>query len=145
MDEQQSLLDELRASAKPLIEICNPEVVQRINESVQVAATTWQETNDNLHDLKDKYHRAVELWQKYRESSEGIKNWADDQMNTIGMSQPPDANGIQVNKLLLLFFNVTVMNIFHKNSPKPSTQRLNESCVLTFYTYVFYFNNTLFK
>lgn len=114
MAERQSLLDELRASAKPLIETCNPEVVQRINESVQEAVTTWHETNDNLHDLKDKYHRAVVLWQQYRESSEGIKNWADDQMNTIGMLQPPDTNEIQVNKLLIL--NVTV-NIFRKNVP----------------------------
>lgn len=103
MDERQNLLDELRASAKPLIETCNPEVVQRINEAVQEAVTTWYETNENLHNLKDKYHRAVELWQQYRESSEGIKNWADDQMNTIGMLQPPDANEIQVNKIFSCF------------------------------------------
>lgn len=92
-------MDELRASAQPLIENCDPEVVQKINESVQGAVNTWNQTNDNLHDLRDKYQRAVQLWQQYRESCEGIRNWADDQMNTIGMLQPPDANEIQVSKI----------------------------------------------
>lgn len=99
-------MDELNASAKPLIDTCNPEVVRKINEAVQEAVTTWTDTNDNLHDLKDKYQRAVELWQQYRESSDGIKNWADDQMNSIGMLQPPDANQIQVSANTISFFRI---------------------------------------
>lgn len=70
--------------------------MQKINESVQDAETTWNDTNDNLRNLRDKYQRAVILWQKYRESSDVIKNWADDQMNSIGMLQPLDANDVEV-------------------------------------------------
>lgn len=75
--------------------------MQKINESVQDAETTWNDTNDNLRNLRDKYQRAVILWQKYRESSDVIKNWADDQMNSIGMLQPLDANDVEVKTIFI--------------------------------------------
>lgn len=94
VDEGQ--LDALHATAKPLIETCSPIIVQRINESVKVAEVEWKSTNDNLRNLRDKYERAVNLWHKYRDSSDAIKNWAADRMSSINVLKPLDANAIEV-------------------------------------------------
>lgn len=94
--ERQGLIDELRSSARPLIATCDPEVVRRITETIQAAETTWTDTNDNLRDLRDRYRRAVELWAKYREYSDVIRHWADDQMNGIGCVKPLDVSDIEV-------------------------------------------------
>lgn len=94
VDEGQ--LDDLHATAQPLIETCSPIIVQRINESVRVAEAEWKATNDNLCNLRDKYERAVNLWHKYRDSSDAIKNWAADRMSNINVLKPLDANAIEV-------------------------------------------------
>lgn len=94
VDEKQ--LDELHASAKPLINTCGPDIVQKISESVQAAESEWKDTNNNLRNLKDKYERAIDLWNKYRDSSNVIKNWAADRMDTINVLKPLDENTIEV-------------------------------------------------
>lgn len=94
MDEKE--LHELHATAQPLIETCSPIVVQQINESVRTAEVEWKDTNRSLHNLRDKYERALNLWQNYRDSSDAIKNWAADRMSTINVLEPLDANDIQV-------------------------------------------------
>lgn len=93
-DEGQ--LNELHVTAKPLIETCSPNIVQRINESVKLAETEWKDTNNNLRNLRDKYNRALNLWQKYRDGSDAIKNWAADRMGAINVLKPLDANAIEV-------------------------------------------------
>lgn len=89
-------LEELHVSAKVLIETSSPDVVQKINESVQIAESEWKKTNDNIRNLRDKYERALDLWKKYRNSSDAIKNWAADRMGTINVLKPLDANTIEV-------------------------------------------------
>lgn len=89
-------LDELCASAKPLIETCTPDIVQKISESVKAAESEWKDTNNNLRDLRDKYERAIHLWNRYRDSSNAIKNWAADQMDSIDMRKPLDDSTIEV-------------------------------------------------
>lgn len=94
MDEKK--LHELHTTAKPLIETCSPIIVQQINDSVRVAEIGWKDTNRNLHNLRDKYNRALNLWKNYRDSSDAIKNWAADRMSTINVLKPLDANDIEV-------------------------------------------------
>lgn len=89
-------LDELHTYAKSLIDTCSPDIVQKINESVKAAENEWKETNNNLRNLKDKYGRAIDLWSKYRDSSDAIKNWAADRMGTINVLKPLDENTIEV-------------------------------------------------
>lgn len=91
------MIDELRSSARPLIATCDPEVVRRIAETIHSAECTWTETNDNLRDLRDRYERAVDLWSRYRDCSDVIRHWADDQMNGIGRVQPLDVADIEVS------------------------------------------------
>lgn len=91
LDEREPLLDELRTTAKPLIDTCNAEVAQHIDAAVQEAVTAWNDTRENLQELRTKYQRAVQLWQKYREASAAVKAWADEQMGTLGTLQPLDA------------------------------------------------------
>lgn len=96
MNEKQ--LHDLQATAKPLIETCSPLVVQQINDTVRVAEIGWKDTNRNLHNLRDKYKRALNLWKNYRDSSDAIKNWAADRMSTINVLKPLDANDIEVSR-----------------------------------------------
>lgn len=89
-------------SAKVLIETSSPDVIQKINESVHTAESDWKNTNDNIRSLRDKYERALDLWQKYRNSSDAIKNWAADRMGTINVLKPLDAHTIEVRCFFFL-------------------------------------------
>lgn len=90
-------LEELHVSAKPLIETCSADIINKINESVCQAESEWKNTNDSIRNLRNKYDRALDLWQRYRNSSDAIKNWAVDRMGTINVIKPLDANTIEVN------------------------------------------------
>lgn len=102
MNEKQ--LNDLHTTAKPLIETCSPLVVQQINDTVRVAEIGWKDTNRNLHTLRDKYKRALNLWKNYRDSSDAIKNWAADRMSTINVLKPLDANDIEVSQSFRCFW-----------------------------------------
>lgn len=91
LGERQHLVDELQSLAKPLIESCDANVALHIQEAVQEAETAWNGTCDNLRELCTKYQRAVNLWKQYREASDAVKNWADEQIGTFGTLQPLDA------------------------------------------------------
>lgn len=101
MDERENLLEELRSTAKPLIDTCDTNIAQNIDAAVQEAWNAWNDTRANLLDLKTKYQRAVNLWQQYREASAAVRVWADEQMGTIGTLQPNDAiKQVQVSDIL---------------------------------------------
>lgn len=70
--------------------------MRRITDTIQEAESTWTDTNSNLCDLRDRYRRAVDLWEKYREASDVIRHWADEQMNGIGCVKPLDVSDIEV-------------------------------------------------
>lgn len=114
LDERESLLDELKTSAQPLIDSCDAEIAQQIDAAVQEALIAWNDTRDNLRELKTKYKRATQLWQQYREASLAVKNWADEQMGTISNLQPVDAlTQIKVSKRIFVnFFIVILIRIF---------------------------------
>lgn len=92
-------MEELKTLSKPLIETCESQVAEQIENLVQETLTAWNETFDNLNALCSKYQRAVQLWERYREASAAVKNWSDQQMETIDeLKQPLEAlKDIQVS------------------------------------------------
>lgn len=101
-------MNELHTTAKPLIDTCDAKIVENIQVAVQEVETAWNDTNDNLRDLCTKYQRAVQLWKNYRVASDAVKNWADEQMGTIGTLKPLDANQMEVSKSTTKFVCIAI-------------------------------------
>ena len=91
LDQREDLLDELRAAAEPLASSCDPEVSQKIEAAVAEAVTAWNDTCHSLLELCNRYQDAVRLWKQYREASEAVKAWADQQLDTVAQFKPEEA------------------------------------------------------
>lgn len=91
LNQRQHIVEDLQTLAKPLIDSCDANVALQIQEAVHEAETAWNGTCDNLRDLCTKYQHACSLWKEYREASDAVKYWADEQMNTLGTLKPLDA------------------------------------------------------
>lgn len=105
MDEREPLLNELRTTAQPLISTCNADIAQHIDAAVQEAVSAWNDTRANLQELRTKYQRAVQLWQRYREASATVGAWADEHVDTLDPLQPSTAfNPVKVNACDIDFF-----------------------------------------
>jgi nesprin-1 len=91
LDQSEDLLDELRAAAEPLTSSCDAEVSQKIEAAVQEAVTAWNDTCQSLLELCNRYQDAVRLWKQYREASEAVKAWADQQLESVAQFKPDEA------------------------------------------------------
>lgn len=99
---REQLITELHSVAEPLRADCAPEVGARVEAAVQEAVTAWQDTCSNLRDLCTRYQDAVKLWKQYREASEVVRSWADQQMGSVGCLKPEEA--IEEVKVSVLYF-----------------------------------------
>lgn len=102
LDSNEDLLEDLKCSAEPLIEICTTEVAHKIEVAVQETIQAWNETSQNLTDLCNKYQRAVRLWQQYRDATEALINWVDEKEGNLKIMDP---NGeLQYIKVRFIIF-----------------------------------------
>lgn len=56
------------------MEFCEDHVAQDIESTMHKAVEKWNETNDNLKTICDKYKGAVKLWRKYCDDSVVIRD-----------------------------------------------------------------------
>lgn len=73
----------MKIFAQPLVELCDEHVAQDIDATMKKAVEKWNETNDNLKQICDKYKGAVRLWRKYCDDSQAIKSTIDEQFATL--------------------------------------------------------------
>lgn len=59
------------------MENCEDHVAQDIENAIQKAVVKWNETNYNLKQICEKYKKAVNVWRKYCDESEAIRNVID--------------------------------------------------------------------
>lgn len=76
-------MQDLKVYAQPLMEYCEEHVAQDIESSMQKAVVKWNETNDNLKQICDKYKGAVKLWRKYCDDSEAVRNVVEQYVDGI--------------------------------------------------------------
>ncbi|KAJ8895770.1 hypothetical protein PR048_001108 [Dryococelus australis] len=88
---QEELLEELRVAAEPLRQTCTPEVRQSIEVALQEAVSSWNDTCQSLLELCTRYQEAVRLWRQYRDASEAVRAWADQQLDCAATLGPEDA------------------------------------------------------
>lgn len=92
LNDRQSLLDELRNVSKPLIDSCDERIAGQIKAAVENAVENWNDKCDELMVLCTKYQKAINLWKNYREASDAIKIWAEQQMTSLNDLQPIEAS-----------------------------------------------------
>lgn len=83
MVSREALITELKTAAKPLADSCAPEISQKVEAAVEEAVTAWEETCTNLRDLCTKYHHAADLWKQYKDASDLVREWVDEQMESV--------------------------------------------------------------
>lgn len=91
LKDRESLISELQIAAEPLQASCAPEVSTRVEAAVAEATKAWEETRDNIQSLCTRYQNAVKLWQKYRNASDVVREWSEQQMGTVANLPPEEA------------------------------------------------------
>ncbi|PZC72703.1 hypothetical protein B5X24_HaOG210717 [Helicoverpa armigera] len=85
------LVGELNAAAEPLEASTEPSVAASLRRELDDAAAAYEHTCTNLNQLCDKYHKAVELWKRYRDAAAAVRAFADFQEQRIHALRPDDA------------------------------------------------------
>lgn len=81
------------------MEFCADNVAQDIESSIQKATVKWNETEDNLKQICEKYKGAVNLWKKYCNESEAIRVVIDQNYSDIDeMINNKSPEEIEVNR-----------------------------------------------
>ena len=73
----------MKILSQPLLEFCEDHVAQDIESTMLKATAKWNETNDNLKQICDKYKGAVQLWRKYCDDSDDIRRNIDENFGEI--------------------------------------------------------------
>lgn len=77
-------MQDLKVYAQPITEFCENHVAQDVEKTMQKAVNQWNETNNNLKHICDKYKGAVKLWRKYSEESNAVRNAIEQHFSGIG-------------------------------------------------------------
>ncbi|GBO98718.1 hypothetical protein EVAR_222_1 [Eumeta japonica] len=98
------LVGELRQAAAPLEGSTEPSVAAQLRKELDDAATAYEHTCCNLTQLCDKYvswirahsfipeyHRAVDLWKRYRDAAAAVRAFAEFQEGRLHALRPHDA------------------------------------------------------
>ncbi|KAL3268194.1 hypothetical protein HHI36_007319 [Cryptolaemus montrouzieri] len=88
---RENLVDDLKSAAKPLAETCSPEVSAKVEAAVDEAVTAYSTTCTNLKDLCTKYNHAADLWKQYKESSDLVREWVENYMDSVADLPPEEA------------------------------------------------------
>lgn len=100
---REEAVQDLKVYAQPLMEFCEDHVAQDIENTMQKAVVKWNETNDNLKNICDKYKGAVRLWRQYCDESEAIRNIVDQHFGGIDdLIEEKSSEEIEVNNFLSL-------------------------------------------
>lgn len=100
MGTRETAIQELKIYAQPLVELCEEHVAQDIETTMAKAVEKWNETNDNLREICDKYKGAVRLWRKYCDDSMVIKSIIDEQLGNLEDLGDKSIEEIQVSFLI---------------------------------------------
>lgn len=80
------------------MEFCEDQVAQDIENTMQKAVIKWNETNDNLKQICDKYKGAVKLWRKYCDDSEAVRNIVEQYVDSVDdIGEEKSYEELQVN------------------------------------------------
>lgn len=80
------------------MEFCEDQVAQDIENTMQKAVVKWNETNDNLKQICDKYKGAVKLWRKYCDDSEAVRNIVEQYVDSVDdIGEEKSYEELQVN------------------------------------------------
>ncbi|CAH3870578.1 unnamed protein product [Pieris brassicae] len=85
------LVGELRETAAPLEASTEPSVAAKLRRQLDDAATAYEHTCANLTQLCDKYHKAVDLWSRYKEAAAAVRAFAESQEGRLHALRPDDA------------------------------------------------------
>ncbi|CAG4949521.1 unnamed protein product [Colias eurytheme] len=85
------LVGELRHLAAPLAASAEQSVAAKLRRQLDDAAAAYEHTCANLTHLCDKYHKAVELWRRYREAAAAVRAFADTHEGALHALRPDDA------------------------------------------------------
>lgn len=104
LGSRENAVQDLKVYAQPLMEFCEDHVAQDIENTMQKAVVKWNETNDNLKQICDKYKGAVRLWRKYCDDSAAIRNVIDQHFGGVdGLMGDKSKEEIQVRNRKLIF------------------------------------------
>lgn len=103
LGSRENAVQDLKIYAQPLMEFCEDHVAQDIENTMHKAVVKWNETNDNLKQICDKYKGAVRLWRKYCDDSDAIRNVIDQHFDGVdGLMGDKSLEEIQVRNTKVL-------------------------------------------
>ncbi|CAK1540772.1 unnamed protein product [Leptosia nina] len=85
------LVGELRETATPLEASTEPSVAAKLKRQLDDAAAAYEHTCANLTQLCDKYHKAVDLWSRYRDAAAAVRAFTESQEGRLHALRPDDA------------------------------------------------------
>lgn len=112
---RENLVTELRNAAEPLTDSCTPEVSAKVGAAVDEAVTAYHTTCSNLKELCTKYHNAAELWKRYKEASDLVKEWIESPMESVDDLPPEEA----IEKVRVSWFFVLYVHAPFRVTPPP--------------------------